>query len=57
MYVALLLQGDFYTGTALASTLTKLVLRYSELATDVQSANALRAEVGARGFVPGVLYL
>lgn len=41
---SLILLGDFYTATVLASTLTKLVLRFSELSTDAQSKNALRAE-------------
>ncbi|KAF8323804.1 Coatomer, beta subunit [Clavulina sp. PMI_390] len=41
---SLLLQGDFYTGSVLASTLTKLILRYSKLSTDLASTNALRAE-------------
>lgn len=44
--VALILGGDFYTGSVLASTLTKLVLRYGELeGTEAHKANALRAEV------------
>ncbi|PWN34402.1 putative SEC26 [Meira miltonrushii] len=41
---SLILLGDFYTATVLASTLTKLVLRYFELSSDAQSKNALRAE-------------
>lgn len=41
---ALILQGDFYTGSVLASTLTKLTLRFSEVSSDVESTNALRAE-------------
>jgi coatomer subunit beta len=41
---SLILLGDFYTATVLAATLTKLVLRYSELSDDTQSKNALRAE-------------
>lgn len=40
---ALILGGDFFTATVLASTLTKLVLRFSEL-NDVQTLNTLRAE-------------
>ncbi|KAL5533600.1 hypothetical protein ACEPAG_60 [Sanghuangporus baumii] len=40
----LILQGDFYTGSVLASTLAKLVLRFSEVSSDIQAANALRAE-------------
>ncbi|CAE6423084.1 unnamed protein product, partial [Rhizoctonia solani] len=42
---ALILGGDFYTGSVLASTLTKLVLRYGDLdGVDVKKANSLRAE-------------
>ncbi|GAA5824150.1 hypothetical protein JCM10212_002482, partial [Sporobolomyces blumeae] len=42
---ALILGGDFYTGTVLAATLTKLVLRYKDLTQgDEQAVNALRAE-------------
>lgn len=38
---ALILGGDFYTGSVLAATLTKLVLRYAELSeTDVNSIRA-----------------
>ncbi len=43
--IALILGGDFYTGSVLASALTKLVLRQSELSTDAKSTNSLRAEV------------
>jgi coatomer subunit beta len=43
---ALVLSGDFYTGSVLATTLTKLVLRYSEIESDVQRVNAMKAEVG-----------
>ena len=43
--VALILAGDFFTGAVLAAALTKLVLRFDELATDKPKANALRAEV------------
>ncbi|KAF8750533.1 Coatomer subunit delta [Rhizoctonia solani] len=43
---ALILGGDFYTGSVLAATLTKLVLRYGEAeGVDVKRANSLRAEV------------
>ena len=42
---ALLLAGDFYTGTVLATALTKLVLRFARQSTDMIAANALRAEV------------
>ena len=41
---SLILLGDFYTGTVLASTLTKLVLRFSELSSDAAAKNSLRAE-------------
>ena len=44
MRTALILQGDFYTGSVLAATLAKLVLRFSEVSSDVQAANSLRAE-------------
>ncbi|KAH8111863.1 coatomer protein [Phellopilus nigrolimitatus] len=40
----LILQGDFYTGSVLAATLAKLVLRFSDVSSDVQASNALRAE-------------
>jgi hypothetical protein len=42
---ALILGGDFFTGSVLASALTKLVLRFDDLTTDRPKANALRAEV------------
>lgn len=42
---ALILGGDFFTGAVLASTLTKLVLRFDDLTKDRPKANALRAEV------------
>jgi coatomer subunit beta len=41
---ALILGGDYFTATVLATTLTKLVLRYQELKTDAASFNQLRAE-------------
>jgi coatomer subunit beta len=41
---ALILGGDYFTATVLATTLTKLVLRYSELKTNDQAFNQLRAE-------------
>ncbi|KAI0778629.1 coatomer protein [Trametes elegans] len=41
---ALILGGDFFTGSVLASALTKLVLRYSELSSDKRKCNALKAE-------------
>ncbi|KAJ7043131.1 coatomer protein [Mycena alexandri] len=40
----LLLGGDFFTGTVLASTLTKLVLRFNKKANDKAACNLLRAE-------------
>ena len=43
---ALILGGDFFTASVLASTLTKLVLRYNEVAQNAKQANAYRAEVG-----------
>jgi hypothetical protein len=45
---ALLLNGDFFTGAVLASTLSKLVLRYNQSGADTQQAHALRAEVRAK---------
>ena len=41
---ALILGGDFYTGSVLASTLTKLVLRFAALGADAAGLNQLRAE-------------
>ncbi|KAN0059873.1 coatomer subunit beta [Thecaphora frezii] len=41
---SLILLGDFYTGTVLASTLVKLVLRFAELSSDTTTSNSLRAE-------------
>ncbi|KIJ10292.1 hypothetical protein PAXINDRAFT_164290 [Paxillus involutus ATCC 200175] len=41
---ALILGGDFFTGSVLAAALTKFVLRYDEQTSDRASANALRAE-------------
>ena len=41
---ALILGGDFFTGSVLAATLTKLVLRYAESASDDGSINSVRAE-------------
>jgi coatomer subunit beta len=41
---ALILGGDFYTASVLASTLTKLVLRFASLSTDQRALNELRAE-------------
>jgi coatomer subunit beta len=42
---ALILSGDFYTGSVLASALTKLVLRFAEISSDERAINELRAEV------------
>ncbi|KAJ2766925.1 coatomer subunit beta, partial [Coemansia nantahalensis] len=43
---AVLLRGDFFTGTVLASTLTKLVLRFAQADADADAlqVNSLRAE-------------
>lgn len=40
----LILGGDFFTGTALANALTKLVLRFAKKFPDDTTTNALRAE-------------
>ncbi|CAG8629950.1 983_t:CDS:10 [Acaulospora morrowiae] len=40
----LLLGGDFFFGTVLASTLTKLVMRYAEVSNDPKKTNSFRAE-------------
>ncbi|KAG2165857.1 Coatomer, beta subunit [Aureobasidium pullulans] len=40
----LILDGDYYLATVLASTLTKLVMRHSEISDDEARTNALRAE-------------
>lgn len=40
----LILDGDYYLSTVLASTLTKLVMRHSEISDDVARTNALKAE-------------
>jgi coatomer subunit beta len=47
---ALLLAGDFYTGSVLSSSITKLVLRLHKIATDQELVNSLRAEVGLDQF-------
>lgn len=44
-FAALLLAGDFYTGSVLASSMTKLVLRFHSISKDAKAVNALRAEV------------
>ena len=48
---ALILGGDFYTGSVLASALTKLVLRYTELSKEQRKCNALKAEVSRHSSV------
>lgn len=40
----LILEGDYYLATVLSSTLTKLVMRHSEISDDKARTNALRAE-------------
>lgn len=40
----LILDGDFYLASVLSSTLTKLVMRHSEISPDKARTNALRAE-------------
>ncbi|KAJ5917409.1 Coatomer subunit beta [Penicillium verhagenii] len=40
----LILDGDYYLSTVLSSTLTKLVMRHSEVSQDTARTNALRAE-------------
>ena len=50
-FKALILQGDFYTGSVLAATLAKLVLRYSESSSDIQAKNSLRAEVRSSNYM------
>jgi coatomer subunit beta len=42
---SLILGGDFYTAAVLSSTLTKLILRFSEQSKDERAVNELRAEV------------
>src|SRR5437763_4049755 len=41
---SLILDGDFYLASVLSSTLTKLVMRHSEISKDTARTNALRAE-------------
>ncbi|KAM3581281.1 coatomer subunit beta [Umbelopsis sp. WA50703] len=41
---ALILNGDYFLGSVLATTLTKLILRYSELEQDATLVNSRRAE-------------
>ncbi|KAF9817775.1 hypothetical protein IEO21_03234 [Rhodonia placenta] len=40
----LILGGDFFTGSVLASSLTKLVLRYIEVGNEPKKANMIKAE-------------
>jgi len=40
----MILDGDYFLATVLCSTLTKLVMRHSEISQDVARTNALRAE-------------
>ncbi|ESZ94761.1 coatomer beta subunit [Sclerotinia borealis F-4128] len=40
----LILEGDYYLASVLSSTLTKLVMRHSEISSDTARTNALRAE-------------
>ena len=40
----LILDGDFYLASVLSSTITKLVMRHSEVSQDIARTNALRAE-------------
>lgn len=40
----LILDGDYFLATVLSSTLTKLVMRHSEISPDTARTNALRAE-------------
>lgn len=41
---SLILGGDYFLGSVLASTLTKLVMHFSDSAQDANATNALRAE-------------
>lgn len=41
---SLLLAGDYFLGTVLSTAITKLVLRYNKIASDVALANARKAE-------------
>ncbi|KAI1504500.1 Coatomer, beta subunit [Biscogniauxia marginata] len=40
----LILEGDYYLATVLSATLTKLVMRHSEISSDEARTNALKAE-------------
>jgi uncharacterized membrane protein YczE len=50
LVIALILGGDFFTGAVLAATLTKLVLRFTDVSTDVVAKNTFRAEVTSSFF-------
>jgi len=41
---SLILDGDFFLASVLSSTLTKLVMRHSEISSDAARTNALKAE-------------
>ncbi|RKO85232.1 adaptin N terminal region-domain-containing protein [Blyttiomyces helicus] len=42
---ALILNGDYFLGSVLATSLTKMVLRYAELSVDSVKTNTLKSEV------------
>lgn len=42
---SLLLSGDYFLGTVLASTLSKVIIRFSQLSQDTRRINSIRAEV------------
>jgi coatomer subunit beta len=44
VFLALILGGDFYTGSVLSSALTKLVIRCTEISEDKEQVNSLKAE-------------
>jgi hypothetical protein len=47
MTIALILGGDFFTGSVFAVALTKLVLRFDDKSQDPIASNILRAEVNS----------
>ena len=49
--LALILGGDFFTGSVLSTALTKLFLRFNEKTEDKVASNTLRAEVCSFSFV------
>ncbi len=49
--LALILAGDFFTGSVLAVALSKLALRFSDKSQDEAATNAFRAEVCSLLFV------